>query len=109
LQKLSDEKLVALLASRNAWQARHAQRILQERTGRVTTEVERLMRDYLQLGSPNTKADQSFNEVVRLRALWALDAAGKLGPEHLMSALLDPNEYIRAWAIQFLCEDMNAL
>ncbi len=32
LRKLSDEELVKLLASKNAWHARHAQRILQERS-----------------------------------------------------------------------------
>src|SRR6185436_19595773 len=39
LQKLSDAELVKLLASKNSWHARHAQRILQERyAGKQVTE-----------------------------------------------------------------------
>ena len=45
----------------------------------------------------------------RLRALWALHVTGgfKGKDARLMALLGDPEQYVRAWTIQFLCEDKN--
>ena len=48
------------------------------------------------------------NPDYRLRALWALHITNNILAEDLEKALADKDEYVRAWAIQMLCEDMNA-
>src|SRR5947207_1203974 len=49
-------------------------------------------------------------EVTRkLRAVWALHAIGVLNQQMLVKLLDHPSEHIRWWAIQFLCEDKNAV
>ena len=47
----------------------------------------------------------SANADWRLRAMWALHVTGGWTPDGLLSTLADPDEYIRAWAIQLLTED----
>jgi hypothetical protein len=41
----------------------------------------------------------------RLRAMWALHVTGGLTDARLNELLQDPEEYLRAWAIQLHCED----
>jgi putative heme-binding domain-containing protein len=43
----------------------------------------------------------------RLRAMWALHVSGGWTSDELVGALSDPDEHIRAWAIQLLCEDRS--
>jgi putative membrane-bound dehydrogenase-like protein len=107
LQKLSDEQLVALLLERNAWKARHAQRILQERAanGNINPDAERLARDYLSLGGSFLERPKASDENIRLRALWTSRVIGSLGPEHLVNLFTHADEYLRAWAIQLLCQE----
>ena len=38
--------------------------------------------------------------------MWALHITKTFTAQELVRALNDPDEYIRAWAIQFLCEDL---
>jgi len=42
---------------------------------------------------------------VRLRALWTLHVTGNIGRDLLTANLADADEHLRAWSIQFLCED----
>jgi len=44
----------------------------------------------------------------RLRALWALHVAGSLDETQLLEFLSHEDEYVRAFSIQFLCEDKKA-
>ena len=44
------------------------------------------------------------NPDVRLRAMWELHITGGFRREDFIQVLEDRDEYIRAWAIQFLCE-----
>ena len=106
LQTLTDEKLVPYLQRGNAWQARHAQRILQERAQKapLNSEASGLLTQYVRIGGPPVHWRGATTEVIRLRALWTAYVTGVLEPEQLMGLLADGDEYIRAWAIQFRCE-----
>jgi putative membrane-bound dehydrogenase-like protein len=111
LQAQADDKLIPLLQRGNSWQARHAQRILQERAqkGRLNPEAERLLSQYLQMGGAPIHRRGTSTEIIRLRSLWTAHVTGILKPEELEQLLSDDDEYVRAWAIQFLCEDKKAL
>jgi putative membrane-bound dehydrogenase-like protein len=105
LQRLNDEQLVQSLLEKNAWHARHAQRILQERgTGQIGADADRLLRDYVNGAAALLKRDKSPADLIQLRALWTAWSLGSLGPEHLINQFGNANEYIRAWAIQLLCD-----
>ena len=43
-----------------------------------------------------------------MRAMWALHITKNFSEADLQTALGDKDEYVRAWAIQMLCEDKNA-
>lgn len=91
----SDLELVELLKHRNAWFARQAQRILQERaaTGRdMNGAREALTELYANAGETP----------IRLRALWALSVVGELDEERLVAQLADADEHVRAWAVRLL-------
>lgn len=96
--KRPDRELVALLESDNVWETRVARRLLQERnaTGTMEEEVPALLSDLLRSDRP---------VAVRLEALWALHVIGELAEETAAALLRDRNEFVRAWAIQLLCED----
>ena len=95
LRALSDSELVDLQLHANDWYVRHARTLLQHRavTGKLSTEVHPKLRSML-ASAPN--------EAKRLRALWALHVTGGLDP---MQTLAHADPYIRAWSVQFLCED----
>ena len=92
LAKLRSADLVALLADDNEWFARHARRLLQERghDRAVAASLWRIL-------------GREESEPLRLRALWTLHAIDELGPQ-AESLLADPQEYVQAWAVQFLLE-----
>ncbi|MDB6155810.1 MAG: putative rane-bound dehydrogenase domain protein, partial [Chthoniobacteraceae bacterium] len=94
LQKLSSAELVNLQLNANDWWVRHARRILQERG--PNPEVHAALHKMLLENSDPTR---------RLRALWALHATGGLSEEIALAALNEKDQYVRAWAIQLLCEN----
>ncbi|MCU0705335.1 MAG: dehydrogenase, partial [Fimbriiglobus sp.] len=93
LQKLSDAELVKLQTSDNEWMVRHARRILQERYGdkKAAAEVVEALTKIV--------ADEKVTSK-RLRALWALHAAGGLTVpdcrKHLATQL---DSHLAAWAV----------
>jgi len=100
LGKLTDEQLVNLQTSASEWHARRARVILQSRASNRKlnpTAYSTLQSIY----KTNTNSDW------RLRALWTLHVTGGLAPNELMIALNDKDQYIRAWAVQLLCEDQK--
>src|SRR5258706_6718128 len=117
LQKNSDEELVLMLLHRNAWHARHAQRILQERAakGNLTSNGRKTLRDLLGLdrGKLQFKLnDQAYgpdSEIGKLRLLWGLHAIGELEEFRQIKLLASGPEYVRSWVIQFACKDKQAL
>ncbi len=97
LQKRSNAELVELAVNRNDWSGRHARRILQERAA-TDSAVQR------SVGHPPAEPP-GYDPDKKLRWLWTLHAAGGTGiPEYL---LLRANEFVRAWEIQFLCEEQK--
>jgi putative membrane-bound dehydrogenase-like protein len=100
LQKLTDKQLVDLQMSKSEWHARRARVILQSRAAKSKLKSDA----YNQL----RKIYQSHsNPDWRLRAMWTLHITGGFIEKDLVEALKDKDEYIRAWAIQLLCEDRS--
>jgi putative membrane-bound dehydrogenase-like protein len=100
LSKLTDAELVGLQTSRSDWHARRARTILQARaaTGSLKPEASAELHRLFQ---------SSANPDHRLRAMWALHVTHGWTPDALVVALNDRDEYVRAWAIQLLCEDRS--
>jgi len=100
VEMLSDSRLVEYQTNSSSWHARRARVVLQGRTinGKLAKGTHRLLK---QMFSTNKNADH------RLRALWALHVTGGLSESDNIRNLNDKDEHIRAWAIQFLCEDKN--
>jgi putative membrane-bound dehydrogenase domain len=100
LTKMSDERLVQLQTSKSDWHARRARLILQHRAAS----------GQLQAGT-HAQLKKLFNETNnadwRLRAMWALHITNGWTVNELNALLNDKDEYVRAWAIQLLCEDFN--
>lgn len=99
LKSFTDTELVNLQLSASAWHARRARVILHERaiSGTLQDGTHDALRDIF---DTNANADH------RLRALWALHVTAGIRDTQLVSVLNDNDEYIRAWAIQMLCEDL---
>lgn len=98
LTKLTDARLVELQTSKSDWHARRARLILQGRAaqGKLQRDTHGRLREIFQNNDdPNLK----------LRAMWALHVTGGFNEAQLLAALNHNDEYIRAWAIQLLCED----
>ena len=100
LQKLSDKELADLQTSRSAWHARRARVILQSRAakGKLSADAYDALRKIYASHS---------NDDWRLRAMWTLHVTNGFRPGELTDALRSEDEYIRAWAIQLLCEDKS--
>ncbi|MBC7774478.1 MAG: PmoA family protein [Phycisphaerae bacterium] len=100
LTMLSDQQLVELQLSTSDWHARRARNILQHRAAKGTLKKK--------THSELKKIYQtSTSTSLRLRALWALHMTNGLSSDDLQQGLNDQQEQIRAWSIQFLCEDKN--
>ena len=100
LNAMNDAQLVDLQVSKSDWHARRARLILQNRAAKkvLSPTTHETLRQIFQ---KNTNADY------RLKAFWALQITGGLSVPQLTDALNDSDIYIRAWAIQFLCEDQT--
>ena len=100
LRRLTDRQLVDLQTSNSDWHARRARVILQSRAakGLLKPETHAQLRELFG-STPGTD--------IRLRAMWALHVSGGWTPETLTRLLQHADEYVRAWAIQLLCEDRS--
>ena len=97
LNTFSDLDLAMLQTSESDWHARRARVILQHRA-----VVDVIAEDAVtQLQSI---FDEEESQTKRLKAMWALHVINRLPLPALMTALDDNNEYVRAWAIQFMTE-----
>jgi hypothetical protein len=101
LAKLSDAELVKLLAHKNDWFPRHAQRLLQERAvvGKLAKDTQAAL---LAMFEKNAEVPR------KLRALWALHVTGGASEAWLTKQLEHPNEHVRWWAIRLLTEEKKA-
>ncbi|MDA9922030.1 hypothetical protein N9E25_01755 [Verrucomicrobiales bacterium] len=98
---LSDAELVAMQGHVNDWYVRAARLNLQMRAanGKLDSGVSADLHKMLKGSGTPPK---------RLRAFWALHVTGSLDESQLLEFLSHDDEYIRAFAIQFLCEDKEA-
>ena len=100
LTRLPDDQLVNLQRSASDWHARRARIILQNRAAKGTLASDthdRLRRLFVSPDNPDW----------RMRAMWGLHVTGGWTRERLVEALADPDDYVRAWAVQLLCEDRS--
>lgn len=98
LKAMTDEQLVELQLSKSAWHARRARVLLQGRASQreLSDTAKSRLRDIFRANS---------NPDFRLRAMWATHVTNGFTSKDLVKALGDRDEYVRAWAIQLLCED----
>jgi putative membrane-bound dehydrogenase-like protein len=99
LRSLSDQELVALQHHSNDWYVRQARVLLHTRAaaGKLNSSAV-----HQQLGDLFASASTSPH---RLRALWALHVTGGLDQARLTELLDHDDPYVRAWSIQFLCDE----
>lgn len=96
--KLGSVELAKLQSHPNEWFVRHARRVLQERAD--STLGQAAIQSEL-----NHLLASSSDTIQRLRSLWVLHGIGELTAKRLAELLRDPDEHLRAWAIQLLCEN----
>ena len=98
LRTLTDAQLVDLQTSRSDWHARRARVILQGRAAarKLNPDTHQKLQELFR-----SKVDGD----TRLRAMWALHVTGGWTPDALIQVLADPDDHVRAWAIQLLTED----
>lgn len=98
LLKLTDKQLVGMQHHANDWYVRHARTVLQERaiTGKLDKSLtHELLEKQFRAATTSPK---------RLRSMWALQVIGGLNESRLAELLSHDDEYVRSWAIQFLCD-----
>jgi len=98
LNTLPDLQLAELQRRASDWHTRRARVILQHRAAErpIAADAQALLREMF---------EDEANPDLRLKALWALHVSGLIDRETLVEVLSDRDEYIRAWAVQLLCED----
>lgn len=99
LNTLSDIQLVNLQTSASDWHARRARGILHKRAaaGKLQKDTNTTLKG---LFANNANPDW------RLRAMWSLHMTGGFAESDLIKSLDDKDPYVRAWAVQLLCEDL---
>lgn len=98
LSKMTDLQLARLQVSKSEWHARRARTILQYRATQKAIDSEAIA-DLQQIFKNNSTT------AYRLRAMWTLYLTNNTSDEGLLTTLDDTSPYLRAWAIQLLCED----
>jgi putative membrane-bound dehydrogenase-like protein len=100
LARLSDLELARLQLHRNDWYVRHARRILQERAAQGKN-LDAAVKELHNLLAAEQPVDR------KLRLIWTLFAIGHAEDDLLLGLLNDPSEYVRAWAIRLLTDDLK--
>ncbi|MEM7011725.1 MAG: PVC-type heme-binding CxxCH protein [Verrucomicrobiota bacterium] len=98
---LSDRELVDMQSHNNDWFVRAARLNLQMRaaSGKLDSKAGDWLLEMLASAKTSPK---------RLRALWALHVTESLSDQQLLEFLNHEDEYVRAFTVQFLCEDRAA-
>ncbi|MEM9479372.1 MAG: c-type cytochrome, partial [Verrucomicrobiota bacterium] len=95
LPSRSDADLVAALADSNAFIARQAQRILQERSATGSLD-----KSATEAALTAFEAENAGSTPLLLRAFWTRHVTGTMNGDQMMAALRDEDEYVRGWAVQ---------
>lgn len=98
---MTDLRLAELQLSASDWHARRARVVLQHRA--TQRAIDRAAEERLR----HIFEDEADVDL-RLRGMWALHVTSLLDGERLLEALRDPDEHVRAWAVQLLNEDFSA-
>ncbi|MCM4150448.1 dehydrogenase [Arenibacter sp. N53] len=98
LGKKGDTELVDLQLSKSNWHAQRARVILQNRANKVAL-------DDAAVSKARSILKDIKDQDIRLRALWTLHVTNNISADELIQLTNDQQEYIRAWAIQFMVED----
>ena len=101
LGEMSDLELVDLQNHSNDWFVRQARTQLHYRAA-----SENLDRSAVHAALVKN-FDTAGSSPQRLRSLWALQVTGGLSEAKLLQLLAHEDEYVRGWAIQFLCDDSS--
>jgi putative membrane-bound dehydrogenase-like protein len=98
VQALPTAELLPLLQHPNEWFARRARLQIQQRAaaGDNLTDISNMLRQRLA---------ETGDLVLRLRAMWALHAAGHAHASLLRALLADPEAQVRIWALRLLLDD----
>jgi len=104
LQRLSDEELVKLVPSENEWMSRHARRALHERSWNLRTSREGRLKLIVETKNLEDLFQNAGTTTARLKTLWALHSCPGVMPDPIPPLLKHKDEFVRAWAIQLLCE-----
>jgi putative membrane-bound dehydrogenase-like protein len=105
LAKASDEELLNLQIqswnehAKDNWWARHARRLLRERAASHTLKLDVNKR------AAELRRGSKLNEDQDLRLLWATHAAAGTSEASALNLMKSDHEYVRAWAIQLVCEE----
>ncbi len=97
LAKASNDELADLQKHPNDWWARHARRLLQERSSSnqsIDQAAQILQKQF----------DDSSGAAEKLRALWTLHCIGRTDVSFLKTLCQHGDEHIRTWAVRLLCE-----
>ena len=100
LTTFSDLALAELQSSKSNWHAQRARVILQNRAHKGSVQQDAI--SWLEETLSTNKSED-----IRLRALWTLHITNKISKASLLKLLDDKDQYVRAWAIQFITEDSN--
>ncbi len=101
LANKTDSQLVSYQSDTNDWYCRTARRLLMERSGQRELEPAAVQQLESLLEDKNAR--------VRLRALWALAACGRLNVSQLEQSLMDGDENVRGWAIRLISQAETAV
>ncbi len=101
LNTLDDLALVDLQSVDSVWHVNQSRVILQHR-------AQSRALDPVAVKALQALFADKANSDLRLRALWTLHVIGKISSDELTTSLRDPDQHVRAWAIQLLCEDQQA-
>jgi len=108
LNSLTDRELVNLQFHVNEWHARHARRLLQERsaTRRLDAPARERLASMVRGGRPMDTVLALPEQTISLRALWTLHATGLLDEESLLLPLManPPDDNVGAWAVTLAVE-----
>ncbi len=98
---LGDAELVKLQLHKNDWFCRKARRVLQERAaaGKLAAGTADALRAIFANNDDATR---------KLRALWALNAIGKLTEKEMIAAMQNADENVRAWGITLAVDALAA-
>jgi len=105
LAALSDDDLVALHTHANAWYARTARRLLQERAAERSLAATAIKT----LRTQAHTATAALDFVTAQRAWFTLHVTGHLTPEDLSLMLTSTSDITRSWAVTFATEQPQKL